>query len=170
MQTLCERYEAKIEKRGPDECWPWTGAVITSTGYASGRRPVIRRDGHTVVASRVGWELEHGEAPPRRLYVLHRCDDPVCMNPAHWFLGTAAENTADMLKKGRHRAAPRKTTPEQDEEIRRLISQGASQTAIARQFGVTRIVIARILGLNWASPAGPAKAILEDMRSADQVA
>lgn len=155
MQDIRIRYEAKVDRRGSEECWPWLAATIKGYGYASQRRPVIRRDRKTIIAARLGWELAHGSPPPVGMYVLHRCDNGICMNPGHWFLGTKADNTADMMRKGRNRAAPRKTTPEQDDEIRQLIAGGASQTEVAQRFGVTRIVVARVLGLAWAAPKFP---------------
>jgi hypothetical protein len=74
-------------------CWLWTG--------------VIRRDGYGVfsdrAAHRIAYAERHGPIPAG-LYVCHRCDVKSCVNPDHLFLGTARENTLDMLAKGRCRA------------------------------------------------------------------
>jgi len=53
-------------------------------------------------AHRYGWELAHGPIPDE-LIVCHRCDTPLCQNPAHLFLGTSQANTRDMMSKGRAR-------------------------------------------------------------------
>lgn len=97
------------------------------------------------------------------------------MNPEHWFLGTPAANMADKVIKKRQIGGKRKTTLEQDEKIKQLLASGATQTAVAKQFGVSRIVVARVLR-SWKSTqlknfeldmsAGHAEAILIHM--ADQ--
>lgn len=92
--TVVERFWAKVDRRGPDECWPWTGAT-QQTGY--GR---FRVDGRLQGAHRVAYVLTHGHLRPGA-HVLHRCDTPGCCNPSHLFLGTHADNMADKEAKGR---------------------------------------------------------------------
>lgn len=95
-----ERFWSKVDRGGgPDACWLWT-AHKTRGGYGQ-----LRVDGHQATAHRVSWELAHGPIPPGHGYhgtcVLHRCDNPPCCNPSHLFLGTNADNMADMKAKGR---------------------------------------------------------------------
>jgi hypothetical protein len=88
---VADRYWAKVEK-GPD-CWNWTGAK--SSGYGD-----FYIGGRGLLAHRVAWTMENGEIPTG-LLVLHRCDNPSCVNPEHLFAGTYQDNADDMVSKGR---------------------------------------------------------------------
>ena len=92
-----ERFWCNV-KRGPaDQCWLWIGTKIRS-GYGH-----IGRGGHhgvKVRAHRASFELHCGPIPAG-MWVLHSCDVPLCVNPAHLFLGTHRDNMADMTRKGR---------------------------------------------------------------------
>ncbi len=92
--TPAERLWERVNKT--DSCWLWTGAT-SSANYGQIR---FAKD-KCVLTHRLAWEVTKG-AIPDGLYVLHRCDNPPCCNPDHLFLGTAADNTADMMAKGRH--------------------------------------------------------------------
>src|ERR1035437_3079366 len=83
---------AKVDKRGPDECWPWL-AFKKPSGH--GLTWHMRRSIH---ASRKAWILTHGEITSN-LCVNHKCDNPSCCNPAHLYLGTRADNMVDLWAK-----------------------------------------------------------------------
>jgi hypothetical protein len=117
------RLWSKIERRGADECWPWLAKACADFGY--GRL----NDGRNcqIMAHQAAWALANGPIPAG-LCVLHNCDNPPCCNPSHLFLGTKADNTHDMMRKGRMvpppihigEAHPRVTlTVEKVKEIRR---------------------------------------------------
>jgi hypothetical protein len=89
------RFWLHVEKT--DGCWIWTGSS-NDAGYG-----VVWTDDKILVgAHRFSYEL-HNEPITGGLFVLHRCDNPPCVNPEHLFLGTAADNVHDMIRKGRNR-------------------------------------------------------------------
>jgi len=89
-----ERFNLRVSKCGESECWEWTGAVDYMTGYGK-----LRWRNGTSSAHRVAWMIRHGQIADG-LYVCHKCDNKRCVNTSHMFLGTHADNMADMVAKG----------------------------------------------------------------------
>lgn len=90
-----ERFWSQVDRSGgPEACWPWTGAR-SSSGYGQ-----FGINGGQVGSHCQSYTLTYGPIPDG-LWVLHRCDNPPCCNPAHLFLGTPKDNTQDALSKGR---------------------------------------------------------------------
>lgn len=133
---LDERLWSNVRRGADDECWPWLGHCLPK-GY--GRLKVQRR---RILAHRYAWELTRGPIP-EGLFVLHRCDNPPCCNPAHLFLGTKGENNTDRSKKGRsgdfagekHPSA--KLTERDVQELRRLRGGGLTYEELGRRFGIS---------------------------------
>lgn len=128
--TMEERFWAKVDKSsGPDACWPWTDHRDRS-GYGRFHETGKRQQD---MAHRSAWRIAHGPIPDG-LQVLHRCDNPPCVNPAHLFLGDCADNARDKVAKGRVGATPYRPrlTPETVREIRRRRALGETIPVIAQ--------------------------------------
>jgi hypothetical protein len=127
----------------PASCWEWE-AYRNKKGY--GR---FGLDGKMQKAHRVAWTLANGPIPEGEGYhgicVLHKCDNPACVRPAHLFLGTNADNMRDKTEKGRqakgeaHRKA--KLTAE---DIYAIRADPRLQREIAADFGVSQTQVSRI--------------------------
>lgn len=95
------RFWSKVQKNGPDECWPWIAKAKSAGGYG-----VLKiRTGQNIVASRISAFLEHG-APKEGKNALHSCDNPICCNPRHLRWGTHKENSADAVERNRASKPP----------------------------------------------------------------
>lgn len=104
----------------------------------------VGRNGKSYRAHRLAWEEEHGPIPDGMM-VLHRCDNPPCVNVEHLFLGTALDNMRDMVAKGRHARGP--GVPDLwVKPIRQLVRDKIiSQHELARIFGVSQCHISLIV-------------------------
>lgn len=143
-----ERFWAKVERRGPEDCWPWQ-AFRNPLGYG-----MVRFDGRSMLAHRVSWMLTHGD--PGALCVLHRCDNPPCVNPEHLWLGTRADNTADMCAKQRDRHPAGEAhgraqlTRATVDQIRAAFRSGKRQVDIATELGIPKGRVYQIVrGRQW---------------------
>jgi hypothetical protein len=115
------------------KCVEWSGAR-SGDGYGA-----VYIDGKQRAAHRVAWEKAKGVIPDG-MWILHRCDNPLCVNPDHLFLGTAKDNTQDSRAKLT------------EDDVRKMVALSVEkrQSQIARDFGVSDALVSLILrGKAW---------------------
>ena len=128
-----QRFWSYVQIKDLFECWNWTGAT-TNGGYGvmNIRQKIIR-------ATRISYELNIGTIPDG-FDILHKCDNPSCVNPSHLFLGNDITNSKDKVNKSRQcrgKSRPQAKLTEQDVlDIRKMLFEGIVQAEIARRFGV----------------------------------
>lgn len=142
--TTINRLVARLEVAASG-CWEWQGAKTNGYGVIfAGVK--AEGTGRTVRTHRLAWELTHGPIEDDRLLVCHRCDNRSCCNPSHLFLGTHAENTADMDDKGRRVNSPHPGEENgrallTEAEVRAIRASGERGVDLARQYGVHKSAI-----------------------------
>jgi len=151
MTNKIEDIWNRIDRRGPNDCWLWSGDT-NNTGYGSFRLYGKKRTVHRLVYHLTFGVIEIDAPTNKRLaqFVLHRCDNRLCCNPAHLFLGNYADNMKDAKKKGRTRAPQGDQHPKaaltnsQAAEARRLLSLGLSRRHVREVFNVSERIMDRI--------------------------
>lgn len=143
-----KRFRTKFVEGAPDECWEWQGTRDAVGGYG-----MIRTKTGSLGAHRLAYQLAYGPILPG-LAVCHSCDNRLCVNPNHLFLGTAGDNMRDRTAKGRAAKGEQngraKLTAPQVRAIRELHAAGASLNSLAKRFGVGRPTITGIVrGTKW---------------------
>lgn len=150
-QKDIDRFWSHVDKSG--DCWLWT-AYRSKRGYGQ-----FGYFDKVLKAHRVSYEIAFGKIPDGK-EICHTCDNPSCVRPSHLFAGTHSENIRDSVNKGRgylqkhpedrqgERHPLAKLTEEHVNDIRN--SKGKSQSQLAKQYGVCRWTIRRILSrISW---------------------
>src|SRR6266436_3883570 len=132
-----DRFWSKVDKQGEQECWNWKagknkgGYGVFYLEHSHHNEPSIRDFAH-----RLSWQFANGPIPDGK-WVLHKCDNPPCVNPNHLFVGTVADNQKDMAQKGRGSTHRRILTPDQVLEIRKKYVRGVyGYIRLAKEYGV----------------------------------
>lgn len=144
----------KFKKGDPDHCWEWQRAQ--SKGY--GRFTFAAKQRHAHIFA---YEMANGPKPDDR-WVLHTCDNSMCVNPGHLYLGDHAQNTRDQIERGRQ-GRPRlgdahhnaKLTTVSVLAIVAAIEAGRTQRSLADRYGVGQQTISAMLsGRTWSHVTG----------------
>lgn len=151
QRTLAERFEEKVDRSpglGPGgDCHHWTATTVRGYGWIGLGAAALRG----AYAHRVAWFIATGEWPT--LNVLHECDNPPCVNPAHLFLGTQADNVADMHEKGRASYGLLRGESNGNAipvDAVAVCAASGTHREIAERFGLSRRTIGRIRnGEHW---------------------
>ena len=134
-----------VDRRSDNECWLWKGTTL-SNGYGQFYISFRKESAH-----RYSYTLAFGKIPSGSV-VMHKCDNPACVNPKHLQLGTSKENTLDMMQKGRARfgGSDKNLTPDDVNRVLELHQQGQSTPEIAKALGIgKRHVLHIIRGERW---------------------
>jgi DNA-directed RNA polymerase subunit L len=149
-----------------EDCWTFNKNLWGEVGNKRGFVRWWKKDGKRkyVKASRFSFLLHNGDFD-KKLYVLHRCDNILCVNPKHLFLGTQKDNMQDMIAKGRQSNGENhcfsKLTWEQVRTIRKLYATGrTTHRVLAKRYKVSHSVIRNIIiGVKWKESNDPNNAI-----------
>ena len=149
-QPAKERFWEKVNVQDSQLCWDWL-AGKTLKGRGS-----FRNDTGSCLAHRFAWEITHGGIP-QGLLVCHKCDNPLCCNPDHLFLGTNRENNQDMIQKGRGffpkgvRNGRARLSEFEVRFIRYWVDRGYTHDSLLSSFQVTKQMLRNIgLRKSWA--------------------
>jgi len=144
VTTLEQAFWEQVESA--DGCWEWRGARQPN-GY--GRLCI---GGKKLLAHRLSYELNIGPVPDG-LLVLHTCDNKPCVRPDHLYAGTRQDNARDVFERASFNHPTDKLSFELADELRRVArEEGSSQDALARQFGVSRSQVGKVLqGIHWSA-------------------
>lgn len=135
----------KTPGQGPNgDCWIWTGS-LNPTNYGVFCWPLKNHMGAHIAS----YILHTGDSNTKGFHICHSCDNPPCVNPAHLFKGTAQDNVIDAYSKKRRdcgeKANNAKLTNTQAVEIRLKRASGISAVSLAKEYGVAKATINRII-------------------------
>lgn len=158
-KQLGVRAEFRRRVRKTSTCHWWLGAKDTSGDITYGR---FNFRGWRVRAHRAAWEFAHGEPPPSDMFVCHTCDNGLCVNPKHLFLGTHQDNMDDMVSKGRAKGNKgeangfSKLTEKEVVEMRELYrTQEWRMPDLAKRYSISLCLTHMVIrGKRWAHVPG----------------
>lgn len=141
-----KRFWMFVDKSDKNDCWEWTAGRHACFGYG-----VYRYEGKPQYAHRVSWKITNGSIP-KGLHILHRCDNPPCVNPGHLYTGTSADNVRDRDTRGNGAVNRRKLSVARIREIKliRMMYKKyvISQKELTALFGEHKSTMSKIINRN----------------------
>ena len=147
-----KRFFSKVDKT--DTCWVWKASIRGNSGYGA-----FKINGKVKSAHRVSWEIYNEKKIPDGLLVCHKCNNRLCVNPEHLYVGTYVDNTRDAIRDGvrdhykyvyGEKVGTAKLSEDNILEVVRLYEKGLSHKEIAKKLKVDRSTIGDVLrGRTW---------------------
>lgn len=157
-KTIQSIFWMRVNKNGKDypyddalgKCWEWT-ATLDAYGYGAMKFQNKRHKAH-----RLSWSLHNGDISSD-IHVMHKCDNPRCVNPDHLITGTHHDNMMDMVKKKRYSTKgfvcrPKKRRHKNADAIMECVNRGEKKIDIVRRFGVHRGHLWKIINAESSAP------------------
>lgn len=153
LAATVTRFWENVDRRGPDECWPWLGYI--EDGYGRVFFDGKMRGAHDLAAT-----FATGAVRPEGFDTCHSCDNSPCCNPAHLRFDSRQGNVDDATSRGRHARGQTnghaKLTERDVLEIRELFAAGTTGSSLARRFNVAPSAITAVVrGKRWRHVGGP---------------
>lgn len=139
-----KRFYSKVIIDSASGCWIWQGSQH-KCGYGN-----VRINQRTLLPHRIAYFIAY-HFDPSGFLVCHTCDNRLCVNPLHLFLGNHSDNAQDCIKKGRFMSMQGSENPQaklteaEVTEIRRLANEGFTQSAIAVRYGLRQGYVSKII-------------------------
>jgi hypothetical protein len=143
MMQISQKAKARFERKFAETesgCWQWT-ACRNKYGYGQ-----VGYQYSTHTAHRFSWQIYRGEITDGK-HVLHRCDNPACVNPAHLYLGSHQDNMLDRDARGRRRAPSGERNGNsklREDQVRRIREDDRPTSEIAEEYGIVQGVVRAI--------------------------
>lgn len=131
-EEFLSHMDSRIDRRGPDDCWPFKGGLTNGYGCMYFERKLLK-------VGRVMWERANGRKMLYKMEACHKCDNPACCNPNHIFEGTHLQNMRDMQRKGRDNKSRGTNQPAHklnDEQVREIRSRYAKGDISLRELAI----------------------------------
>lgn len=142
-----KRFWRYVDVKSPDKCWEWIGAK-RQNGYGQLGVEKADCDGLTTIAAhRLSYIIANGSIPDN-MQINHTCDNKSCVNPAHLYAGSQAQNMHDRAKRWKACGGPKKLKPGEEWLALKLLRGGVSQVTIGKIFKVSKGYAYKLLQRN----------------------
>ena len=138
MKNILKRFEDKYEAVTESGCWIWTAALWMNERYGAFWVDDTFNNGRMTGAHRASIYLYRGIKAQSSESICHKCDNTLCVNPDHLFIGSHTDNMKDMVSKGRHKSGREKLSDYDKEKAKQMRREGLEVKKIAEFFGIDR--------------------------------